>query len=59
MDTKVREQILAVRTTGKTNMFDVRAVLDIALFLGFDELAEYLPGHKAEYCRFILTGETE
>lgn len=30
MDSKVREQILAVRDTGLTNMFDINAVLCIA-----------------------------
>lgn len=30
MDSKVREQILAVRDTGLTNMFDINAVLRIA-----------------------------
>ncbi len=30
MDYKVREQILAVRDTGLTNMFDINAVLRIA-----------------------------
>ena len=29
MDSKVREQILAVRDTGLTNMFDINAVLRI------------------------------
>ena len=40
-------------------MFDVRNVFEIALREGFDELADWLPGHKAEYGRFILTGKTE
>ena len=30
MDSKVREQILAVRDTGLTNMFDINVVLRIA-----------------------------
>lgn len=30
MDSKVREQILAVRDTGLNNMFDINAVLRIA-----------------------------
>ena len=30
MDSKVREQILAVRDTGLTNMFDINDVLRIA-----------------------------
>jgi len=54
----IRNQILMVRALAETNIFDARAVHDIALREGFDELAEWLPGHKGEYSRFILTGKT-
>ena len=54
----VKEQILVVRDTGETNMFDVTAVTKIALKMGFLELAEYLQNHKSEYCHFIIWGKT-
>lgn len=57
MDTKVKNQILAIRQTGLTNMFDISRVLEIAKVMEFDELEEYIPEHKSEYVNFILTGE--
>ena len=57
MDSKVKEQILAVRDTGLTNMFDVRAVQRIANDMGFYELVVYIEEHRREYAQFILTGE--
>jgi len=59
MDDKVKEQILKVRDTGLTNMFDTRAVQRIANDMHFYELVIYLEEHKKEYSRFILTGETD
>jgi hypothetical protein len=57
MDSKVKEQILAVRKTGLTNMFDTRAVQRIAHEMNFFELVVFLEEHKGKYVRFILTGE--
>ena len=57
MDSKVKEQILAVRDTGQTNMFDTRAVQCIANEMNFIELVVFLDEHKDKYVRFILTGE--
>ena len=57
MDKKVKEQILAVRDTGLTNMFDTRAVQRIAFDMDFFELVTFLEEHKDKYVRFILTGE--
>jgi hypothetical protein len=42
MTEKIKEQILAVRDTGLTNMFDVSAVQRIANDMGFYELVVYL-----------------
>jgi hypothetical protein len=53
----IREQILAVRDTGLTNMFDVPAVQRIAFDLGYYELVDWLTDHKKEYANFIMTGE--
>ncbi|HBR08655.1 MAG TPA: hypothetical protein DD735_07150 [Clostridiales bacterium] len=53
----VKKQILAVRDTGRTNMFDTSAVKSIALEMGFYELADFLETERKAYSRFILTGE--
>lgn len=57
MDSKVKEQIFAVRETGLTNMFDTLAVQRIAHEKSFFELVVFLEEHNNEYARFILTGE--
>ena len=54
MTEEIKNQILAVRQTGATNMFDIIRVREIAKELDFDELVEYLPANKAEYVNFIL-----
>ena len=53
----VRSQILAVRTTGKTNMFDTNAVQRIAFDHGFYELVNFIKTDRKAYVAFILTGE--
>ena len=53
----VRRQILAVRDTGETNMFDVPMVQQIANRLGYYELVLFLIDHRKEYEHFIMTGE--
>ena len=57
MTEKVKEQILAIRDTGLTNMFDVNMVQRIANDRVFHELVVYLEEHRREYAHFILTGE--
>ncbi|ROR28113.1 uncharacterized protein DUF5049 [Mobilisporobacter senegalensis] len=57
MNKKIMEQILAIRDTGETNMFDVRKVQEIAMREGYDELFVYLTDNIGAYTRFILTGE--
>jgi hypothetical protein len=57
MTNKVREQILAIRNTGLTNMFDVNAVQRMAHEMNLFELVVFLEEHKDQYVRFILTGE--
>lgn len=59
MDEKVKEQILAVRASGVTNMFDVPRVQSVANEFGYYELVMYLISHKPEYGRFILTGRAD
>lgn len=57
MDEKVKEQILVIRDTGLTNMFDLPMVQRLAYERDFYELVCWLEDHKKEYVRFILTGE--
>ena len=57
MTDKVRKQILAIRDTGQTNMFDVVAVQRIANDMSFYELVVYLEENRKEYAHYILTGE--
>ena len=57
MTAKIKEQILAVRDTGETNMFDVNTVQWIANREGYYELVVYLEDNRNEYCNFIMTGE--
>ena len=57
MNEKIREQILAVRKTGRSNMFDVLMVQNIANAMRFYELVVFLEEHRGEYVHFILTGE--
>lgn len=53
----VKEQILAIRATGQTNMFDVKAVFELAMQMDFPELADFIFMDTKAYSHFILTGE--
>lgn len=57
MTEKVREQILAIRKTCRTNMFDVPMVQYIANEMRFYELVVFLEERRSEYVHFIFTGE--
>ena len=57
MTEKIKEQILAIRDTSLTNMFDVNAVQRLAYERDFDERVVYLEENRKEYVQFILTGE--
>ena len=57
MTDKLREQILAIRDTGETNMFDTARVQRTAYDRGFYGLVLFLEEHKKECAHFILTGE--
>lgn len=59
MTEKVRDQILAIRDTGLTNMFDIPMVQRLAYDRGYYELVIFLEEHRKEYARFILTGEAD
>ena len=53
----VKEQILTIRETGITNMFDFPAVQRLAYERNFFDLVVYIEEHPKEYAHFILTGE--
>lgn len=57
MNDLIKEQILKVRDTGLTNMFDTNAVQRIALEMELYELVTFLEDNKKAYVHFILTGE--
>ena len=59
MTEKVREQILAIRDTGLTNMFDLPMVQRLAYDRGYYELVCWLEEHRKEYVRFIMMGEAD
>ena len=55
MTETIRAQILAIRASGVTNMFDVPRVRREAYDRGYYELVQYLEEHTPAYSRFILT----
>lgn len=57
MDNKIKEQIIKIRDTGLTNMFDLSMVQRIAHDMELFELVVYLEDHREEYVHFILYGE--
>lgn len=57
MSETVKKQILAIRDTGLTNMFDVSMVQRVANDMGFYELVIFIEERRSEYARFILTGK--
>ena len=59
MTEKIKEQILAIRATALTNMFDTIMVQRLANEMNFYELVIFIEEHRKEYVNFILTGKTE
>ena len=57
MTDKVREQILIVRETGKTNMLDIYMVQRLGLQKRFYEMVIFIQENKSEYVNFILYGD--
>ena len=54
---KIREQVLAIRNSGKTNMFDTVMVQRLAFDQDFFELVNFIEEDKAGYSHLIMTGE--
>ena len=57
MNDKIKEQILVIRNTGITNMFDLIAVQRIAFEMGFYELVDFLGTDRKAYIDFIIYGK--
>ena len=57
MTEKIKEQILAIRDTGLTNMFDTNTVQRLAYERNFYELVVFIEENRKEYVHFILYGE--
>ncbi len=57
MTDEIKRQILEIRASGLTNMFDVKTVQRLAFERDFYELVDYLEENRKGYVRFILTGE--
>jgi len=57
MTDKIKEQLMVIRDSGFTNMFDIPRVRQIATDLGYDDLVEYLDQNRKSYARFILYGD--
>jgi len=54
---EVRKEILMIRNTGRTNMFDLPQVTAIAEELKCTALLEFLKTDREKYTHFIFTGK--
>ena len=59
MTDKILEQILIIRDSGKSNMFDLNVVQRLAFDQGFYELVIYIYEYPKEYFHFIMYGTEE
>lgn len=57
MTEQIKKQILAIRQTGVTNMFDIKTVFELAVQMNYYELADFIFMNTKAYTYFILTGE--
>lgn len=57
MNDKIKEQILVIRNTGITNMFDVITVKRITFEMDFYELVDFLETDRKAYVDFIIYGK--
>jgi len=55
----IKEQCRKVAATARTNMFNTKAVFEIAVEMGFDELADFIFMNTKSYGALILTGELD
>ena len=59
MTEEVRKQIMDIRDSGITNMFDINTVQRLAYERDFHNLVMYIEEHKAKYVKFIMTGRED
>ncbi|WP_108775591.1 DUF5049 domain-containing protein [Lactimicrobium massiliense] len=57
MTEEIKQEILAIRDTGRTNMLDVPTVQRIAYELEYFDLVMFIEEHRKDYIHFIFTGE--
>lgn len=56
IDQEALEQLLEIRDSGATNMFDFNTVQRLAYEQDFYELVTWMDEHKNEYGRLIMYG---
>lgn len=59
MTERIKNQILFIRDTAITNMFDLGMVKELATEFDMPELIEFIENNSKAYTHFILTGEVE
>ena len=59
MTERIKDQILFIRETGITNMFDLGMVKVLAKEFDMPELVEFIENNSKAYTHFILTGEVK
>ena len=57
MTEKIREQIMAIRESGVTNMIDINRVQVAANERGFYELVVFIEENRKAYVHFIFFGD--
>ena len=57
MNETIRNQIIAIRDTGETNMFDTYMVQRLAFDAGYYELVLFIEEDRRGYFNFILNGK--
>ncbi len=57
MNERIKEQILTIRDSGLTNMFDTNMVQRLAYERDFHELVLFIEENKKAYVEFIMYGK--
>lgn len=58
MTEQIKQQILRMRDTALTNMFDFAQARCVTENMELPELVEFLKNNTEEYTQFILTGKS-
>ena len=59
MTEQIKDQIIFIRDTALTNMFDLGMVKTLAKEFDMQELVEFIENNSKAYTHFILAGEVE